>query len=88
MAKVRKALGRTGLTVEDVIERGRSSYFDHQAAMQILGYDPQPLFESGMHSLAEWVQGQGGAETLAGHCTSPLRDSDVETQMATAPTPG
>lgn len=87
LAKVRQTVGRGGLTVEDVLERGRSSYFDHQAAMQTLGYAPEPLFDSGMNALAEWVHERGGVESLASQHKAPLQDADVVDQIASAPGP-
>ena len=83
-AKFRARFGGRGLSPEDVLERGRSSYFDHQAAVEAIGYAPQPSSADGMAALATWAQEQGGIEAIAARAHPPATDDDVRRQITQA----
>lgn len=85
-AKLRARFGSGGLGPEDVLERGRSSYFDHQAAVEAIGYAPEARSADGMATLAAWVQSEGGVEAIALRARRPATDASVREQITLAGT--
>lgn len=57
--------GRGPLPLEEVIRRGRPTYFDTQRAMTELGFEPKVKIDDGMKALASWYasSGRAAAET-------------------------
>lgn len=57
------SLGRGALTLEEVVRRGRGTYFDTQKAAQELGLEPTVSVDEGMKRLAAWHAEQRAAVT-------------------------
>ena len=54
-------LGRGALPLEEVVRRGRATYFDTQKAMTELGFEPKVKIDLGMKRLADWYAAGGHA---------------------------
>ena len=53
-----------GSSLEEMVRRGRSTWFNLQNAISHLGWQPTLSIDEGMKSLASWVRSQGGAKAL------------------------
>lgn len=54
------SLGRGALPLEEVVRRGRPTYFDTQKAATELGFEPKVSIDEGMKALAAWYAESGG----------------------------
>lgn len=83
MARLR-GKGPGGLSPEEVLQRGRSTLFDFNAAIGKLGYDPQVSLESGLRAVSEWVRSRGGPAAVAELERQPPTAAAVDAQVAAA----
>jgi nucleoside-diphosphate-sugar epimerase len=60
------SLGRGGLPLEEVVRRGRGTYFDTQKAAVELGLEPSVSVDEGMKRLAAWHAGERAVVEKAG----------------------
>lgn len=77
-------LGKGALSADEVLQRGRSTLFDFNAAIGKLGYEPDVPFETGLDRVASWVEAQGGVQAVASLERAPATDASVDEQVAAA----
>jgi nucleoside-diphosphate-sugar epimerase len=61
LKRIWASLGRGALPLEEVVRRGRPTYFDTQKAMTELGFEPKVKIDDGMKQLAAWFAATDGA---------------------------
>lgn len=76
--------GVGGLCPDEMLQRGRSTIFDFNAAIGALGYDPQVDLHEGLRRLGEWVEAQGGPEAVAALEKPPPSAAAVDAQVEAA----
>ena len=76
--------GSGGLTPDEMLQRGRSTLFDFNAAIGKLGYDPQIDPGEGMRRLAAWVEERGGPAAVAKLAKAPPDARAVDAQVEAA----
>ncbi|HEY8430613.1 MAG TPA: NAD-dependent epimerase/dehydratase family protein [Sandaracinaceae bacterium] len=76
--------GPAGLSPDELLQRGRSTLFDVNAAVGKLGFDPKVTVEAGMRALRRWVEEQGGPEAVAALAAPPPDARSVDAQVAAA----
>ena len=74
----------TGVSNEELIQRGFSNNFNVQNAMARLKHDSKIGAEEGMNALRQWIEEQGGAPALTKLVSPPPGDRDVESQVLAA----
>ncbi len=84
VAWARMRLGAGGWWPTDVVQRGRSTYFDHQSACADLDWEPRVTVDEGMRRLAEWAKEVGGPEAIAAMYRAPATASSVDAEVAAA----
>lgn len=84
MAWTRRRLGSEGWWPTDVIQRGRSTCFDHQSAVADLDWAPRVSIEQGMQRLADWARTAGGPGAIAAMYRPPATASSVDAEVAAA----
>ena len=84
LASLKARLGVGGLSLNDVIHRGRSTSFDVSPAREHLGYAPRVTVDEGLAALAQAVTKRGGADAiLADARKAPAADA-IATQVRRA----
>lgn len=76
--------GPGGLTADEVLQRGRSTLFDFNAAIGKLGYDPAVSMDDGLAALARWVKDEGGPAAIAAREKTPPSAASVDAQVHSA----
>nr|MBP7683829.1 hypothetical protein [Deltaproteobacteria bacterium] len=83
-ASLKARLGVGGLSLNEVIHRGRSTSFDVSPAREHLGYAPRVTVDEGLAALAQAVTKRGGADAiLADARKAPAADA-IATQVRRA----
>ncbi|MFK7984581.1 MAG: NAD-dependent epimerase/dehydratase family protein [Sandaracinaceae bacterium] len=77
-------IGQGPLTADEVLQRGRSTLLDFNAAIGKLGYEPDIAMETGLDRLAAWVEAEGGVRAVAELERAPSTDAAVDQQVAAA----
>lgn len=73
-----------GLCADEVLQRGRSTLFDVNAAIGKLGLESKVGVEAGMRALAAWAKEQGGPSALAARAKEPPDARSVDEQVTLA----
>jgi nucleoside-diphosphate-sugar epimerase len=76
--------GTGGLSPAEMLQRGRSTLFDFNAAIGKLGYDPQVDLDEGLRALAAWVESEGGPAAVAALEKPPPSAASVDAQVEAA----
>lgn len=84
LASLKARLGVGGLSLNEVIHRGRSTSFDVSPAREHLGYEPRVTVDEGLAALTQAVTKRGGADAiLADARKGPAADA-IATQVRRA----
>ena len=77
-------LGVGGLSLIDVIHRGRSTSFDVSPARVDLGYAPRVSVDEGLAAMTKAVAALGGADTILAEARKPPSADAINAQMQRA----
>jgi nucleoside-diphosphate-sugar epimerase len=83
LARVR-GRGPGGCTLDEMLQRGKSTLFDFNSTIGKLGYDPKVSLDEGLAALAAWVEAKGGPAAVASLAKPPPDARSVDAMVHAA----